>query len=125
MSGAGALIGLVTTLGALVLVLLLAFVTLRLLRHAPGMQSGGAGSPVRFLRSVPIGRNERVTLVGYRGEVFMLGVAAGGVTLLARMEEEALPAGQGAPLASRPLAERFRATMEAARNREEAKQSTG
>ena len=113
MSGAGALIGLVTVASALGLVLLLAFVTLKLLRQAPGMKGAG-GSPVRFLRSVPVGRGERVTLVAYRGEVFMLGVAQGGVTLLARMDEEAMPETE-APTASPWLAERFKAAMSAAR----------
>ena len=114
MTGAGALIGLVTVAAALGLVVLLAYVTLKLLKAGPGMQ-GGSGSPVRFLRSVPVGRNERVTLVAYRGEVFLLGVAQGGVTLLARMEEEPPPEGDAAPVQSAWLAERFKAAMSAAR----------
>ena len=114
---AGALAGLLALLAALGLIGLLAFVLLRASRGLPG-GGGGAGAPVRFLRSVPVGRAERVTLVSYRGEVFMLGVASGGVTLLARMEEEPLPeAGEGPP-ASPWLAERFKAAMSAARRQD-------
>ena len=117
-SGAAGLIGLVSVLGALVLVCGLAFVVLKLLQRMPGGMGGaGQGAPVRFLRSLPVGQRERVTLVSYRGEVFMLGVSPGGVTLLARMEEEATPEPEEGRPADPWLAERFRAAVDAAKAR--------
>ena len=113
--GSGALIGLVSVAGALILVCGLAFILLKLVQKMPGgMGGGGAGSPVKFLRSLPVGQRERVTLVAYRGEVFMLGVTPGGISLLARMDEEASPEG-GAEAGDPRLAERFKAAMTAAR----------
>lgn len=120
MSGTAGMIGLVAVLGALVLVCGLAFVLLKLVQKMPGgMGGGGAGSPVRFLRSLPVGQKERVTVISYRGEVFVLGVTPGGISVLARMEEEALPEGEDAPAANPWLAERFRAAMQAAKTRGE------
>ena len=113
MSGTGAMIGVVAVLGALVLVCGLAFVLMKLVQRMPGGVGGGAGSPVRFLRSLPVGQRERVTLVSYRGEVFMLGVTPGGISLLARMDEEEAPEEAEAP--DPWLAERFKAAMSAAR----------
>ena len=70
MTGTGALIGLVTVVSALALVLLLAFVTLKLLRQAPGM-TGASGSPgafeVRLMASsrkpsMPLSSHHRIIL---------------------------------------------------------------
>lgn len=70
---------------ATVLVLALAWICLRTLkRFQPG---AGDGDPVSFVRAVPVGPRERVTLVRYRDEVFMLGVSGGSVNLLARFPQ--------------------------------------
>ena len=120
MNGTAGMIGLVSVLAALILVCGLAFVVLKLVQKMPGGRGGGgAGSPVRFLRSLPVGQKERVTVIAYRGEVFVLGVTPGGISVLARMEEEAMPEGQEAPPANPWLAERFKAAMQAARTRGE------
>lgn len=79
-----AVIGLIVATG---FVLALAYVCLRVLRR---LQPGrGAADGFDFVRSVAVGPRERVTLVRYRGELFMLGVAAGSVRLLARFPDEA------------------------------------
>ncbi len=39
---------------------------------------------IRFLRSLPLGQRERVTLIELDGERMLLGVTAGGISLLAR-----------------------------------------
>lgn len=77
---------------ALVLVLALAWGAIRLLKLVQDRQMAapvsGAGSvasaPMKFLRAMPVGPRERVVLIEAEGERLLLGVAAGGVTTLAR-----------------------------------------
>ena len=67
-------------------VLLLAWGVLWLLnRFQPGKSRRGG---MEFVSSLAVGGRERVTLVRYRGEIFMLGVTAGSISLLARAEAE-------------------------------------
>lgn len=78
---------------ALAFVLGLAWAFIWLLRKWQDQQSGalgdGAGDrPIRFLRSLPLGQRERVTLISAHGEVMLIGVCAGSITLLARWPEE-------------------------------------
>jgi flagellar protein FliO/FliZ len=79
-------------------VLALAWATLRLLqgRLKAGWGSRAAARPdddaLRFVRALPVGPRERVVLMDHRGERWMLGVTAGGISLLARW-----PAGSAAP----------------------------
>jgi flagellar protein FliO/FliZ len=80
-----ALLSMVTTLIAFVVVLALAYVTLRLLRGpllARGGKAVGDGDAIHFVRALPVGPKERVVLVDYRGERCMLGVTSGGISLL-------------------------------------------
>ena len=76
-------------LAALALVLALAWIALRLLRGrltgaAPRALGGGAnGDALRFVRALPVGSRERVVLVEHRGERWLLGVAAGGISTIA------------------------------------------
>ncbi|HSI59255.1 MAG TPA: flagellar biosynthetic protein FliO [Ideonella sp.] len=89
-------LSLASTMAALVLVLGLAYAVLRLLRGrlsgaGRGAAHAGADDTLRFVRALPVGPKERVVLVDHRGERWMLGVASGGVTLLARWPQE-LPA---------------------------------
>ena len=70
-------------------VLALAWASLRLLRGRLGGAKRTGASPadddaLRFVRALPIGSKERVVLMDHRGERWMLGVTAGGISLLAR-----------------------------------------
>lgn len=76
---------------ALAFVLALAFGFIWFLKWLQDRQAGRvpgavgeAADELRFLRALPLGPRERAVLVEVRGERLLLGVAAGGVTLLAR-----------------------------------------
>ena len=81
---------------ALVIVLGLAWLSLRFLARmqAGGSGAGGGPAPLRYLRAMPVGARERVVVVAYHEEELLLGVTAGGITLLDRRPlspEAALP----------------------------------
>lgn len=79
---ASMLLELVTLLVAMAFVLGLAFFSIRLLKK---VQSGTPnGDEIRFVRALPMGPRERITLVIWRDEVLLLGVTAGGISLLDR-----------------------------------------
>lgn len=87
---------------ALGLVLGLAYVVLRLLRRWQDRFQGQTEEgerPIRFLRAMPLGQGERVVLIEVRGEVMLVGVTSGGISLL-----KAWPGGAGlaAELEARP-----------------------
>lgn len=85
---------------ALVVVLGLAWAAIKLLRRwQDRFQQGveGAGQPIRFLRAMPVGQSERVVLIEAKGEVMLMGVTPGGISLLARW-----PEGQEGPEGSEP-----------------------
>lgn len=111
MDGSGGLASLVSVLGALLLLAGGAFFLLKGAKPFPGAQRNAAASPIKMVRSVAVGQRERVTLISYRGEVFMLGVTAGGISLIARMDEEALPEGEEAHIPTPWLADRIRAVL--------------
>ena len=74
---------------ALAFVLGLAWGAIWLLKKIQDRQLGVDGAPsprdaIRFLRSLPLGQRERVTLIEMDGERLLLGVTAGGISLLAR-----------------------------------------
>jgi len=77
----------VGTMLALTVVLVIAWFALRLVRDRlqphlrPGQQ--GSGDALRFVRALPVGAKERVVIVEHRGERWMLGVTAGGISTLA------------------------------------------
>lgn len=74
---------LVSTVLALCFVLALAWLVLRGLKRLQAGRFGAAGSDVpRVLRSVSIGPRERLVTVRYRDREYLLGVAAGGVSLI-------------------------------------------
>jgi flagellar protein FliO/FliZ len=81
---------LLVMVAALAGVLALAWATLRLLRGRfagggpPARGSAAADETLRFVRALPVGPKERVVLMDHRGERWMLGVTAGGISLLAR-----------------------------------------
>lgn len=76
---------LVAVVIALAIVLGLAYATLRLLRRwqdrFQNQDEDGEG-PIRFLRALPLGQGERVVLIEVRGEVMLVGVTGGGISLL-------------------------------------------
>jgi flagellar protein FliO/FliZ len=77
----------VSMLLALAVVIAIAWVALRLLRDRmqPRAKGSGAGDDaLRFVRALPVGTKERVVIVEHRGERWMLGVTAGGISTLAR-----------------------------------------
>ena len=68
----------------------LAWVALRLLRRwNDHFQGGGEATeqPIRFLRAMAVGQRERIALVEVRGEVMLIGVTGGNISLLARWPE--------------------------------------
>lgn len=80
------LLQLASTVAALAFVLALAWVLLRAWRRLqPGAGPGGSeADALRFVRALPVGARERVVLLDHAGERWMLGVTAGGISLLAR-----------------------------------------
>jgi flagellar protein FliO/FliZ len=71
---------------ALTLVIAVAWLVLRLLRSRlqTGLKPGQAsGDALRFVRAVPVGAKERVVILEHRGERWMLGVTAGGISAIA------------------------------------------
>ena len=86
------------TMLALTVVIAVAWFALRLLRDRlqPGPKAGqGAGDALRFVRALPVGAKERVVIVEHRGERWMLGVTAGGISTIAHWPETGadLPSG--------------------------------
>lgn len=83
MNTLSALLDLFTVAIALTIVLALAFFSLKLLKRA---QTGrpGASDEIRYVRALPVGPRERLTLVEYGDEVLLLGVTAGQITVIDR-----------------------------------------
>jgi flagellar protein FliO/FliZ len=86
---------LLSTLLALALVAALAWASIALLKR---LQQGRAGNlsgkqegELRFVRALPVGAKERVVVMHYRGEEWLLGVTAGGINLLAHHPLGAAP----------------------------------
>jgi flagellar protein FliO/FliZ len=72
-------------LAALVVVLLAAAVSLRFWQRLRGRRAvAAANDRPRFMHALPVGARERVVVMHYRGEEWVLGVTAGGISLLAR-----------------------------------------
>jgi flagellar biosynthetic protein FliO len=103
---ASALLELLTVAVALAIVLGLAFFSLKLLKR---LQAGApSDDQIRYLRALPVGQRERLTLVAYRDEVFLLGVTAGQITVLdrrTRTAEELAAEATAAELARRRAAQ--------------------
>lgn len=70
---------------ALVLVSLLAWAAIALMKRFQ-LQGprGSAAEDLRFLRALPLGPRERLVVVEWRGETLLLGVTAGGISLVDR-----------------------------------------
>ncbi len=85
---------------ALGFVLALAWGAIWLLKKVQDRQMGVKGGVderdvIHFVRSLPLGQRERVTLIELDGERLLLGVTAGGISLLARwpIQEDARESG--------------------------------
>jgi flagellar protein FliO/FliZ len=81
-----ALSGLLGTIIALAVVLGLAWVSLRALRRwqdrGLGGRDGTAERQIRFVRALPVGQRERLVLVEAEGELMLVGVTPGSISLL-------------------------------------------
>ena len=101
-TGSATLASIFATLLALAFVLGLAWAAIRLLkwwqdRSLVGDASAGGDRALRFLRALPVGTRERVMLIEAEGERMLIGVTAGGISLLARWPLPPRPdAGDGA-----------------------------
>ncbi len=74
---------------SLALVLGLAWGAIWLLKKLQDRQLGVGGvandsENIKFVRSLPLGQRERVALIEINGERLLLGITAGGISLLAR-----------------------------------------
>jgi flagellar protein FliO/FliZ len=81
---------------SLALVLGLAWGAIWLLKKVQDRQLGiGANDTdrngIRFLRALPLGQRERVALIELDGERMLIGVTAGGISLLARWPDTGEP----------------------------------
>lgn len=79
---------------ALAVVIAIAWVALRLLRDRMQPRAKGTVGDddlLRFVRALPVGAKERVVIVEHRGERWMLGVTAGGISTLARWPANEAP----------------------------------
>jgi flagellar protein FliO/FliZ len=81
---------------ALALVIALAWVVLRFMRSR---LQGGAPGPgnedaLRYVRALQLGAKERVVIVEHRGQRWMLGVTAGGISTLAHWPEAGAQRGE-------------------------------
>ena len=81
-----AVTGFVGMVIALAIVLGLAWVCLKFLRQwqerGMGRREGEPDRQLRFVRALAVGQRERLMLVEAEGELMLIGVAAGSVTLL-------------------------------------------
>ena len=81
-----AISGLFGMLIALAIVLGLAYGAIRLMRHwqdrGMGRRLGEPDRELRFVRALAVGQRERLILVEAEGELMLIGVASGGVSLL-------------------------------------------
>lgn len=87
---------------ALAVVIAIAWLALRLLRDRMQPRAKGTVGDddlLRFVRALPVGAKERVVIVEHRGERWMLGVTAGGISTLARWPANEAPS-HGEPAAS-------------------------
>jgi flagellar protein FliO/FliZ len=79
---------------ALAVVIAIAWALLRLLRSRmqPRGKPGEGDDMLRYVRGLQLGAKERVVLVEHRGERWMLGVTAGGISTLAHWPKGAVAA---------------------------------
>ncbi|MCG7929008.1 MAG: flagellar biosynthetic protein FliO [Candidatus Thiodiazotropha weberae] len=71
------------TLMALILVVALAWLFLKALKGFHVKQSGS--NRINLLLTLPVGSRERVVVVAYRQHEYLVGITAGGMTLLDKM----------------------------------------
>lgn len=76
---------------ALVVVSLVAWGSLWLMKRLQVRGVRGAPPDLRFIQALPLGPRERLVVVEWRGETLLVGVTAGGVSLLDRRPGEGVP----------------------------------
>jgi flagellar protein FliO/FliZ len=91
--------GLLGTIIALAIVLGLAWLVIRGLRQWQdrGLGRGDAmpDHQLRFVRALPIGQRERLMLIEAKGELMLIGVSTGSISLLRNWGEAVDPPGEG------------------------------
>ena len=98
-------LALLSTVIALAAVLAIAWLALRLLARAGVGGAVRPGGRLKVLQSVPVGTRERLVLVRYEAREYLLGVTAGGVSVIERgavTEESGGPGGNRSALAPEP-----------------------
>lgn len=80
----GAWMNLASTLVALALVLALAWLTLRGLRHLHMRRNHETRDTLRLMQAVSLGPRERVVVLEHRNTTYLLGVTAGGIHVIDR-----------------------------------------
>jgi flagellar protein FliO/FliZ len=79
---------LTNTLTALSFVGVLAWVSLSLLKRwqngRTGIKGGAQRNDLRFIRALPVGAKEKIVVIQYQNEEWLLGVTVGAISLLAR-----------------------------------------
>lgn len=90
---------LISTVLAVAFVGVLAWISIALLKRLQHGRAGRDGASraaeLRFVRAMPVGAKERVVVLSYRGEEWLLGVTPGGISLLSR---DRPASGAGLPL---------------------------
>ncbi len=79
---------LIATIAALVIVLVIAWLCIKLLAQVT--KKSRAGYRIKVIESVPVGTRERLVLASIDGEELLLGVTADSVTLLRRTSADNL-----------------------------------
>lgn len=87
---------------ALAVVLGLAWVSLRALRRwqdrGLGSRDGAADRQIRFIRALPVGQRERLVLIEAEGELMLVGVSSGSISLLRNWGSATTTSGAAAPV---------------------------
>jgi len=76
---------------ALAAVIALAWLTLRFIQRRPNLLAqvkNQNDDALKFVRALPVGSRERVVIVEHRGQRWMLGVTAGGISTIASWTDE-------------------------------------
>lgn len=107
---------LASTCAALALVLGLAWMALRTWHHLARRQGqrGPSSDRPRIVQGLPLGPRERVVVLEYRGNTYLLGLTAAGLCVIDAWRA----AGTTAPQADEPTRQRHKHEMGAASSRE-------
>lgn len=80
----GDLLGVIVALAVVSLAAWGAIWLMRRLQVQGSVLGGAAPEDLRFVRALPVGPRERLVVVEWRGETLLVGVTAGGISLVCR-----------------------------------------